>query len=230
MREIPERIELRTTRSHGTTIGLILDRQRCNSPFATLRNSVVNVGRVCSVLIASVLGLAACGGRSNARRSTPPREVTPSRSSGSSVLTQPGAKLAVGQGATVPFEIPGSFPGSSPVFWLRITVGSVVKDSTPGMGAPGTPYSVRFKITNVGALDPAPYLFAAIPELRSTGTVGFTGGFIGSSLCDGPPPPQHLPRGATWTSCQSFLAAGTVTGVAYTGSDPRYKSSPITWK
>ena len=202
----------------------------CDTPVERVMRRIGN--RLCSALMVSVVGVAGCGGHAKAAHRSPGSgEVrTPRLSSPvSSVFTQPGAKLAVGESAAVPFEIPGSFPGSSPVFWLRIRVVSLTKDANTGTGAPGRPYSL-ITITNMGALDPAAYLFAAIPDLKSTGTVGFAGGFGDLSSCDGPPPPRRLPKGASWSSCQGFLASRPVTGVTYTGSDYRYESSPIAWK
>src|ERR1700722_10727884 len=77
---------------------------------------------------------------------------------GAGATTKPGATLAVGETATVPFQNPDSLSQAAPPYKLRVTVVSITKAPFSDFNGikldasekAGTPYYLRFKITNIG--------------------------------------------------------------------------------
>jgi hypothetical protein len=201
-------------------------------------------------------GLAGCGGGIGATSSSTPSSPaarTPSSPAPASTstpsaappaatagLTAAGAKLAVGQTATVPYKPPSDVSNGPAKLRLRVTVLSIVKGSLADFKGiqldatqkAGTPYYVKFRITNAGTGDANakddPGI--QIEGVDSTGQTQQSVTFIGDfPACTDTSAPKPMPEGRSVASCATFLVPGGITAAAYTGA-PDYISSPVTWK
>jgi hypothetical protein len=203
---------------------------------------------VCAALIA--LAVAGCGGSSASSSSSGSAGQTPSTSgSGPATtagggattaggITKAGAKLAVGQTATVPYKSPDSVSNAPPPYRLQVTVVSITKASFSDFKGiqldatekAGTPYYLRFKMTNVGSGDlgnPG----GAISGVDNTGQDASSVTFLGSfPPCDYKVPPKPFTHNKTWSTCSVYLAPGGITSVHYNGFVPSYIESPVTWR
>ena len=155
-------------------------------------------------------------------------------------ITKPGAQLAVGQTATVPFKDPGDTSSSPDPFRLAVTVLSISKGSLSDFNGiqldanqkASTPYYVHFKVTNVGRGDLGSSTDAVLQGIDDTGQEQQSVTFIGSfPPCDDVSPPKPFGPGNTWTTCQVFMVPGGITAVEYAGGgDEKYLESPVRWK
>jgi hypothetical protein len=195
-------------------------------------------------LCAASVALAAtgCGGGSASSSSSSPA-ASPSTPAGGSTttaggITKAGAKLAVGQTATMPYQSPDSVSNAAPPFRAQVTVMSITKASLSDFKGvqldatqkAGTPYYVRFKITNVGNGDlgnPG----GAISGVDNTGQDASSVTFLGSfPPCDSKVPPKPFTHGKTWSACSVYLVPGGINAVRYNGFVTSYIESPVTWK
>jgi hypothetical protein len=206
--------------------------------------------------ITLAVAAAGCGGSSTPSSSTASSATSPSSTTSSTTgsgtsttaggtttsaagLTPPGAKLAVGQTATVPFQSPNVVSNAAPPYKVQVTVASITKASFADFKGiqldasekAGTPYYVKFKITNVGNGDLGTNAEGAISGIDNTGQDATSVTFIGSfPPCDDTTPPKPFTHGKTWSTCQVYLVPGGITGADYSGFVQTYIESPVTWK
>ena len=152
--------------------------------------------------------------------------------------TKAGATLAIGQSATVPYQSPDSVSNAPPPYKVKVTVTSLTKASFSDFKGiqldasqkAGTPYYLKFKMTNVGDGDlgnPG----GAISGVDNTGQDATSVTFLGSfPPCDDGPPPKPFTRNKTWSTCYVYLIPGGITSVHYNGFVQSYIESPVTWK
>lgn len=196
---------------------------------------------LCAASIA--LAVAGCGSSSASSSSSSPGGATQSTSAGGATttaggITKAGAKLAVGQTATVPFKSPDSLPNAAPKYKVQVTIVSITKASFSDFKGiqldatekAGTPYYLRFKITNVGNGDlgnPG----GAIAGVDNTGQDASSVTFLGSfPPCDDKLLPKPFTRTKTWSTCYVYLVPGGITAAHYNGFVQSYIESPVTWK
>lgn len=152
-----------------------------------------------------------------------PVSSAPASSSGAAGLTPSGTTLAVGQPATVSYEIAPLSPDTTT---LSIAVTSVKQGSIADLkdfkldaqSKTGVPFYVTATFKNVGAKTFTPSgIFGTISALNSAGDEVGRISLIGSfPKCDGSPP-DSLPVGADYTKCEVYIApAGqSVSSVVY---------------
>jgi hypothetical protein len=200
-----------------------------------------------------ILAVAGCGGSSSSSSSpasagagttsaaaaagTSTAAAGASTSSGG--ITKPGTTLTVGQTATVPFKSPASTSNGPPPYELQVTVESIAKASFSDFKGiqldatekAGTPYYVRFKVTNVGGGDIGTNAEAAISGIDKTGQEAQSVTFIGTfPPCNDTDQPKPFTHGKTWSTCQVYLVPGGITAADYSGFVDSYISSPVKWK
>jgi hypothetical protein len=197
-----------------------------------MRNARVAVPLCAATWIALAAG--GCGGSSGTPSSAGPA----TSNAAPRGITPPGAKLAIGQTATVPFQKPGSSTNAPP-YRIQVTIESITKASRSDFNGiqldaaekAGTPYYVRFKITNIGDGDLGANAEAAVSGLDDSGSERTSVTFIGRfPPCNDTDPPKPFTRGRTWSTCQVYLVPGGITGADYSGSVESYVESPVTWK
>jgi hypothetical protein len=154
-------------------------------------------------------------------------------------ITQPGTTLKLGDTATVPFKSPASTSNGPPPYKLQVTVQSITKASMSDFKGiqldatekAGTPYYVRFKVTNVGDGDIGTNAEGAISGVDNTGQQAQSVTFIGTfPPCNDADQPKPFTRGKTWSTCQVYLVPGGITAADYSGFVDSYLSSPVKWK
>lgn len=209
-----------------------------------------------AVVLGGLCGLVTgCGGASSASSSSAPSASNaaatssgPGGSSGSggssasstpakSGTTAPGTGLAAGQTATVPYT-PLTSSGTAKARTLKVTVASVRNGSAADLkgvdlsGAPqgAIPQYATVTVTNLGpdTID-VDGTSDAMQGIDHGGNQQDPVSFIG----DFPPCPQDssttpVAAGQSFHTCLTYLVAGGITKVAYTGTDS-YASSPVTW-
>jgi hypothetical protein len=158
---------------------------------------------------------------------------------GAGATTKPGATLAVGETATVPFQNPDSLSQAAPPYKLRVTVVSITKAPFSDFNGikldasekAGTPYYLRFKITNVGQGDLASMTGGAISGVDNTGQDASSVIFFGDfPPCENTAAPKPFTHGKTWSTCYVYLVPGGITAAHYNGFVQSYIESPVTWK
>jgi hypothetical protein len=188
------------------------------------------------------LAMAGCGGGSAGSSSSSPAAAPSTTAGGASTtaggITKAGTKLAVGQTATLPYQSPDSVSNAPPPYRAQVTVISITKASISDFNGvqldatqkAGTPYYVRFKITNVGNGDlgnPG----GAISGVDNTGQDASSVTFLGSfPPCDYKVPPKPFTHNKTWSVCSVYLVPGGINAVRYNGFVTSYIESPVTWK
>jgi hypothetical protein len=164
---------------------------------------------------------------------------TSGAATGAGAITRPGASLAVGETATVPFQNPDSLSHAAPPDKLRVTVVSITKASFSDFRGikldasekAGTPYYLRFKITNVGQGDLGSTTGGAISGVDNTGQDASSVIFFGDfPPCENTVAPKPFTHGKTWSTCYVYLVPGGITGADYTGFVSNYIESPVRWK
>jgi hypothetical protein len=195
------------------------------------------------------VGVAACGSASNSSSSSASASsAAASASSSSTTATQaaatggakaaaPGAKVAIGQSATVGYNPPGA-TGNAKSSVLRVTVQSLDQGTLSDFNGiqldasqkASTPDYVKVHVTNLG---PHPIdvdgTSAAIQGLDNTGSTQQSVTFIGDfPRCPDKASTTPLPPGRSYDNCLTFLVPGGITKVAYTGTEA-YISSPVVW-
>jgi hypothetical protein len=217
---------------------------------------------VTRVLTALAVGLvtavlAGCGGssstssRATAAATATPAAVTstasPSTAGGqpagaNSGPTAPGASLAAGQSATVPFQVTESNGANGPTYKLKITVQSIQRGTLADFNGvqldadqkASTPYYARVLMTNLGpgALntsdnDPAGQIQGVDKTGQPQDSVTFLLGTF--PRCPDNDTPNPFKAGQSFSTCLTFLVPGGITKVAYTGPPQSYYDSPVTW-
>jgi hypothetical protein len=194
--------------------------------------------------VASIaLAVAGCGGSSASSSASGSAGTTQSTSGGGTAttaggITTAGAKLAIGQTATVPYKSPDSVSNGPPPYRVQVTVMSITKASLSDFKGiqldatekAGTPYYLRFKMTNIGSGDlgnPG----GAISGVDNTGQDASSVTFLGSfPPCDYKVPPKPFTHNKTWSTCSVYLVPGGITSVHYNGFVTSYIESPVTWR
>lgn len=201
-------------------------------------------GRLVGLTVALALALTACGG-DDPQTPDGDADSTPTTSASEEKpylpvpdgveLTPQGSELAVGDKATVAYEL-----SQGEVGVLDITVTSLEKaDFDLFVGWELTkaikqtaPYFVRAKVTNVGETDvgskkgasPIP-LYAVDEENRLIESSLFTGSF---KPCDGAAFPKRFKPGATMKACLVYLIPGKGELIAVSFR-PSQEFDPIVW-
>jgi len=218
----------------------------------TLRGTSVGAALAAAAL---ATGVAACGGSSSsssASQTAAPAtsssvtttastsaaaSTTTTSASASGGVAAPGAKLAVGQTAKVPFTPAGS-TDKSKASNLQVTVQSFDKGSLSDFNGiqldsgekASTPVYVKVHVTNLG---PAPIdvdsSAAAIEGVDNTGNNQSSVTFIGSfPKCPDTASSKPMAAGKSYDDCLTFLVPGGITKVSYNGTSD-YIGSPVTW-
>jgi hypothetical protein len=160
---------------------------------------------------------------------------------GSGAAPKPGAKLAVGQPVTLPFDTTTSSGGNGPSYKLQVTVTSIRKGTLADFKGiqldasekAGIPYYVSVTLTNLGpgainseTNDPT----GAIQGIDNTGEPqdDITFLFGNFAPCPQTTLPNPLKPGKTVKTCLTFLIPGGITKVGYTGTQ-NYFDTPATW-
>jgi hypothetical protein len=193
--------------------------------------------------VSVILAAAGCGGGSTSSSGSAGAGAASTSVGGATTppggITKPGATLAVGQTARVPFRSPDSLSNAAPPYKLQVTVLSITRGSFSDFKGvqldasekAGTPYYLRFKVTNVGNGDLGSNTGGAISGVDDTGQDASSVTFFGSfPPCDETPPPKPFTRGKTWSSCYVYLVPGGIIGAHYNGFVDSYIESPVTWK
>jgi hypothetical protein len=157
--------------------------------------------------------------------------------SSSGGVAAPGAKLAIGQTAKVPFTPAGS-TDKSKASNLQVTVQSFDKGSLSDFNGiqldanekASTPVYVKVHVTNLG---PAPIdvdsSAAAIEGVDNTGNNQSSVTFIGNfPKCPDAASTKPLATGKGYDDCLTFLVPGGISKVSYNGTND-YIDSPVTW-
>lgn len=171
--------------------------------------------------------------------STPTETSSSSSSSGTSGATAPGASLAVGSQATLPYA-PVSTGGENAKFKLGVKVTAIEKGSLSdfnGIKLDATqkasiPVYVKVDISNAGAGDAGKdgNPSVEIEGVDSTGETQQSITFLGSfPRCEEKQPPKPFTHGKTFSTCLTFMVPGGIKKAAYTGTTD-YVTSPVTWK
>jgi hypothetical protein len=214
-----------------------------------------SVTPLCAVSL--ILAVAGCGGSSSSSSSSAAAGAgTTSTSSGAAAsaggtsssagasapaggITKPGTTLKIGQTAIVPFQSPAQTSNAAPPYKLQVTVESITKASISDFKGiqldatekAGTPYYLRFKVTNIGTGDIGTNAEAAVSGLDNTGQEAESVTFIGTfPPCNDADAPKPFTHGKTWSTCQVYLVPGGITGATYSGFVESYISSPVKWK
>ena len=218
----------------------------------TLRGTSVGAALAAAAL---ATGVAACGGSSSsssASQTAAPAtsssvtttastsaaaSTTTTSASASGGVAAPGAKLAVGQTAKVPFTPAGS-TDKSKASNLQVTVQSFDKGSLSDFNGiqldsgekASTPVYVKVHVTNLG---PAPIdvdsSAAAIEGVDNTGNNQSSVTFIGSfPKCPDTASSKPMAAGKSYDDCLTFLVPGGITKVSYNGTSD-YIGSLVTW-
>jgi len=202
-----------------------------------------------AVLLGVLLG--ACGGSGGSSTSTGSNAAATSSatssgastaagsgsSQGASGVTKPGTGLTAGQTATVPYT-PLTSSGTGKPRTLKITVASIRTGSAADLkgvdisGAPknAVPEYATVTVTNLGpqSID-VDGTSDAMQGIDSSGNQQDPVSFIGDfPPCDQDSSTTPVAPGASFHTCLTYLVAGGITKVAYTGTDS-YTSSPVTW-
>jgi hypothetical protein len=209
------------------------------------------VGAALTAVVLAV-GLGACGGSSSSTSTSssstsaasPPASSSSTTSSApasaapkAGATAAPGAKLTVGQSATVPYTPAGS-RDKNKAATLRVTVQSFEKGTLADFNGikldanqkASTPIYVKVHVTNLGpnAID-VNSSSAAIEGVDNTGNTQQSVTFIGEfPRCPDKASSTPMPSGSSYDNCLTFLVPGGVTKVAYSGTTD-YISSPVTW-
>lgn len=186
--------------------------------------------------------VAGCGGSASSSSRSAASATASTSSAGTAAapggIAQPGTKLAVGQTATAPYKSPDSLSNGPPPYKLRVTVEAITHASFSDFKGvqldatekAGTPYYLKFKMTNVGSGDlgnPG----GAISGVDNTGQDASSVTFLGSfPPCNDTPPPKPFTHGKTWSTCYVYLVPGGLTSAHYNGFVQSYIGSPVTWK
>jgi hypothetical protein len=152
-------------------------------------------------------------------------------------VAAPGAKLAIGQTAKVPFTPAGS-TDKSKASNLQVTVQSFDKGSLSDFNGiqldanekASTPVYVKVHVTNLGpaAID-VDSSAAAIEGVDNTGNNQSSVTFIGNfPKCPDAASTKPLAAGKSYDDCLTFLVPGGITKVSYNGTND-YIDSPVTW-
>jgi hypothetical protein len=217
------------------------------------------VARVMTALaVASVTAvLAGCGGSSStsgsataaapATAAAVTSTVSASTAGGkpagaSSRLAAPGAKLAAGQSATVPYQTTKSNGANGPTYKLSITVESIERGTLADFNGiqldadqkASTPYYVQVRLANLGPgtlntsdNDPAGQIQGVDKTGQPQDSVTFLLGTF--PRCPDHDTPKAFKPGQSFSTCLTFLVPGGITKVAYTGPPQSYYDSPVTW-
>jgi hypothetical protein len=200
-----------------------------------------------SLPAAAIALLAGCGGAT--KTVTISANSTPASSPGSAQgsapgsapgsaggVTAPGARLAVGQAAIVPYNPPSA---QATTFRLKVTVESIEKGTLADFHGiqldatekASTPYYVKVRIENLSpgdaarADDPS----VAMEGLDSTNQTQQSVTFLGDfPRCDDKTPPKPLSQGKAFETCLVYLVPGGIKAAAYTGTS-KYFAAPVTW-
>ena len=218
----------------------------------TLRGTSVGAALAAAAL---ATGVAACGGSSSsssASQTAAPAtsssvtttastsaaaSTTTTSASASGGVAAPGAKLAVGQTAKVPFTPAGS-TDKSKASNLQVTVQSFDKGSLSDFNGiqldsgekASTPVYVKVQVTNLGpgTID-VDSSAAAIEGVDNTGNNQSSVTFIGNfPKCPDAASTKPLATGKSYDDCLTFLVPGGITKVSYNGTSD-YIGSPVTW-
>ncbi|HTT29027.1 MAG TPA: hypothetical protein VMG37_11495 [Solirubrobacteraceae bacterium] len=215
-----------------------------------------DLGRCATAAVFMTILLGACGssgGSSNNSSSastgsggaTPAAASTTAAAAGSATtsssapagVAKPGTGLSVGQTATVGYT-PLTSSGNGKLRTLKVTVASIRTGSTADLkgvdlsGAPkgAVPMYATVTVTNLGpqSID-VDGTSDAIQGIDKGGNQQDPVSFIG----DFPPCNQNssttpVAAGASFHTCLTYLVAGGITKVAWTGTDD-YMTSPVTW-
>ena len=157
--------------------------------------------------------------------------------SSSGGVAAPGAKLAIGQTAKVPFTPAGS-TDKSKASNLQVTVQSFDKGSLSDFNGiqldanekASTPVYVKVHVTNLGpaAID-VDSSAAAIEGVDNTGNNQSSVTFIGNfPKCPDAASTKPLATGKSYDDCLTFLVPGGISKVSYNGTND-YIDSPVTW-
>jgi hypothetical protein len=192
---------------------------------------------------AIVVALTGCGSssQSSSKSSAGPAAASSGTASPTSVggIAKPGAKLTIGQTATLPYQDPSSLSSGPAPYRLQVTVLSIKQGSLSDFKGvqldatekATTPYYVRFKLTNVGSGDLKSGPLGAVSGVDNTGHSATSVTFIGDfPPCDDTSPPKPFTKGKTWSNCQVFFVPGGIKKVAYSGFVQKYIESPVTWQ
>ena len=217
---------------------------------------------------ALVLGLAACGGSSDGGGSTTSTSASPSAatdattqaastettSAGTSTgaggsLTPPGAKLALGDTATVAWIPPSRFSasGGQQGYRLQVTVASIEKGTLDDFKnidldadqKRSTPYYVKLNVkaledVKAGTDDPDIALKAIDDRGQEQGEVIFFGTF---DRCENADVPRPFASGKSYDSCLTYLVpgGGSIDEVRWNDGPSRrnavspYFDKPVVW-
>ena len=215
-----------------------------------------HLGSLAGAAVALSVLVGACGGSSgpssaaasgsSTGTSSSSAAATPSSGSSTSAassgqagsgITKPGTGLSVGQTATVAYT-PLTSSGNGKARTLKVTVSSVKTGSIADLkgvdlsGAPKNtaPVYATVSVTNLGpqSID-VDGTSLTLQGIDHSGNQQSPVSFIG----DFPPCNQNssttpVAAGASFHTCLTYLAAGGITKVAYTGTDD-YTNSPVTW-
>jgi hypothetical protein len=157
-------------------------------------------------------------------------------------VTAPGAALAAGQTATVPFQVTLSNGDNGPTYKLQVTVQSIQRGTLADFNRiqldssqkASTPYYARVRMTNLGPgslntsdNDPA----GEVQGLDHTGQPQDSVTFLLGTFprCPDINTPNPFKAGQSFDTCLTFLVPGGITKVAYTGPPQSYYDSPVTW-
>jgi hypothetical protein len=204
-----------------------------------------HVGRVAISAAFISLLLGACGSSGGSSSSagsasaSNANATTGSANTGSakSAVTAPGTGLSVGQTATVTYT-PLTSSGNGKPRTLKITVASIRTGSSADLkgvdlsGAPkgAVPQYATVSVTNLGPLSiDVDGTSVALQGIDHGGNQQDPVSFIG----DFPPCNQNssttpVAAGASFHTCLTYVVAGGITKVGWTGTDS-YMTSPVTW-
>jgi hypothetical protein len=160
-----------------------------------------------------------------------------SGASAGSGVTKPGTALTVGQTATVTYT-PLTSSGTAPARTIKITVASIRTGSAAdlkGVDISGAPKGAvpQYATVTVANLGPSSIdvdgTSDAMQGIDHSGNQQDSVSFIG----DFPPCNQNssttpVASGQSFHTCLTFLVAGGITKVGYTGTES-YTNSPVTW-
>lgn len=185
-----------------------------------------------AMLLAPALVLAGCGGSKAEPQAKSSPSPTPSVSVPAGVtLTDPGAKLGLGDKATVPYR-PDQKRGSV----LELTVTKIIRADVKDFAIyvldkrakASTPYYVQVKVANVGTGDVGGTdvpLWAVDQRNTLIHSSSFTNSF---KRCPSGPLPKGFAPNSTTKTCLVYLVPdhGTLTGVSFR---PVQDFQPIVW-
>jgi hypothetical protein len=163
-------------------------------------------------------------------------------SGGSAGVAKPGASLAAGQSAIVPYQVTLANGGNGPTYNMRITVQSIERGTLADFNGiqldadqkASTPYYARVRMTNLGPgtlntsdNDPA----GSIQGIDNTGQPQDSLTFLLGTFprCPDVTTPNPFKPGQSFDTCLTFLIPGGITKVAYTGPPQGYYDTPLTW-